>query len=122
GNAVGMCLPAAMRFNAELPEIRAIYASLARGAGLAGTEADDASASVTVIAQVKSLLRLAGLPLTLQEHGFSQEEIPGLAVEAVEQWTAGFNPRRVFVPEVEKLYASLFVGSTCAEGEIKACL
>lgn len=121
GNAVGMCLPAVMRFNAELPEVRAIYAHLARDAGLAGAEVKDGPAAEAVIAQVEGLLRLAGFPLTLKEHGFAEEEIAGLAVEAVEQWTAGFNPRKVTETEVEKLYASVFDGSTCEEDEIKAC-
>ena len=110
GNAVGMCLPAAMRFNAELPEIRAIYAGLARDGGLAGVDADDVSATEAIIARVESLLQLAGFPLTLEEHGFSRDEVDDLAAEAVEQWTAGFNPRQVSVSDVEKLYASVFAG------------
>ena len=121
GHAVGMCLPAVMRFNGELPEVRAIYAGLARDAGLVGVDADDASATEAILARVESLLQLAGFPLALEEHGFSREEIPALATEAVEQWTAGFNPRQVSVGDVEKLYASVFAGSTCEEDETKAC-
>ena len=113
GNAVGMCLPAVMRFNAQLPEPRAIYAGLARDAGLADPSFGDNDASEAVIGHVTNLLRLAGFPLTLQEHGFSEEEIPELAAEAVEQWTAEFNPREVSVTDFEKLYASIFSGVTC---------
>ena len=108
-----MWLPAVMRFNGELPEVRAIYAGLARDAGLVGVDADDQSAMETILARVESLLKLAGFPLALDEHGFSPEEIPGLAIDAVEQWTANFNPRPVSVEDVEKLYGSLFCGSTC---------
>ena len=121
GNAVGLCLPAVMRFNAELPAVGAIYADLARDAGLAGPEVEDAPAAEAVIAKVERLLQLAGFPLTLKEHGFAREEIAELAVEAVEQWTAGFNPRKVSAVEVEKLYASIFDSSTCEVDETKAC-
>ncbi|MGE4549921.1 MAG: iron-containing alcohol dehydrogenase [Opitutales bacterium] len=121
GNAVGLCLPAVMRFNAELPAVGAIYADLARDAGLAGPEMEDAPATEAVITQVERLLQLADFPLTLEEHGFAREEIAELAVEAVEQWTAGFNPRKVSAVDVEKLYTSVFDGSTCEEDEIKTC-
>lgn len=120
GNAVGMCLPAVMRFNAELPEVLSIYAGLARDAGLAGVDVDDASATKAVIDQVEKLLRLADFPLTLQQYGFSLEEVAGLAEEAFGQWTAGFNPRPVSGQDFAKLYASLFAGTTCAEVEFKA--
>ena len=92
---------------------RAIYAGLARDAGLADPSFGDNDASEAVIGHVTNLLRLAGFPLTLQEHGFSEEEIPELAAEAVEQWTAEFNPREVSVTDFEKLYASVFSGVTC---------
>jgi len=115
GNAVGMCLPAVMRFNAELPEVRSIYADLARDAGLAGADAADAAAAEAAIGQVEKLLRVADFPLTLQQYGFSLEEVPGLAEEAFGQWTAGFNPRPVSGQDFAKLYASLFAGTACAE-------
>ncbi|SVE64496.1 uncharacterized protein METZ01_LOCUS517350, partial [marine metagenome] len=121
GNAVGMSLPAVMRFNAELPEVRAIYAGLARDAGLAGADAEDAPASEAVIAQVEKLLHSAGFPLTLQEHGFAREEIAGLAAEAAGQWTAGFNPCPLTVADFEKLYAAIFTGSVCEETVTEAC-
>jgi alcohol dehydrogenase len=117
GNAVGMCLPAVMRFNAELPEIRSIYAGLAKDGGLVESAVDDATATKAIIAKVESLLQLANFPLHLDEHGFSRDEAPALASEAVEQWTAGFNPRPASVGEIEQLYLSLFTGSSCAEGE-----
>ena len=121
GAAVGMCLPAVMRFNAELPAISAIYAGLARDAGLARPEDSDAEATEAVVTHVERLLQLAGFPLTLQEHGFAEDELATLAAEAVEQWTAGFNPREVSVSAVEKLYASLFAGSTCEDEGVEAC-
>jgi alcohol dehydrogenase class IV len=69
---------------------------------------------------VEKLLRSADFPLTLQQYGFSLEEVAGLAEEAFGQWTAGFNPRPVSGQDFAKLYASLFAGTTCAEVEFKA--
>ncbi|MFP6885918.1 MAG: iron-containing alcohol dehydrogenase [Opitutales bacterium] len=115
GNAVGMSLPSVMRFNTELLEVRAIYAGLARDAGLVEAEVDDSIAAETVIGRVETLLGAAGFPLTLEEHEFSSEEVSGLAAEAAEQWTANFNPRPVTKQDFEKLYGSLFAGSACEE-------
>lgn len=120
GNAVGLCLPAVMRFNAKLPEVLSIYAGLARSAGLAGEQSDDASAFEAVVGQVEKLLRLADFPLTLEQFGFSSEEVSGLAQEASGQWTAGFNPRSVSSQDFAKLYSSLFAGTACASAELES--
>jgi alcohol dehydrogenase class IV len=61
------------------------------------------------------LLSLADFQLTLQQYGFSLEEVAGLAEEAFGQWTASFNPRPVSGQDFAKLYASLFAGTACAE-------
>ncbi|MBG28715.1 MAG: alcohol dehydrogenase [Opitutae bacterium] len=121
GAAVGICLPAVMRFNAKLSPIAAIYAGLSRDAGLSRPEDADGAATEDIIAHVEGLLKLAGFPLTLQEHGFAEDELPSLATEAVEQWTAGFNPREVTLSGVEKLYASLYAGSACEDEGVEAC-
>ena len=121
GAAVGMCLPAVMRFNAELPAVSSIYAGLARDAGLARHEDTDADATDAIVTHVEHLLQLAEFPLTLQAYGFADDELATLAAEAVDQWTAGFNPREVSVSDVEKLYVSLFAGSTCEDKGVEAC-
>lgn len=113
GQAVGIALPAVMRFNAELPEVRVIYAGLARDAGLAAADSSDDEAASACIARVENLLVAAGFPATLDEHGFAPEEVSGLADEAAEQWTAGFNPRPVRAADFSELYASLFAASAC---------
>ena len=95
--------------------IIALDECLARDAGLVEAEVDDSIAAETVIGRVETLLGAAGFPLTLEQHEFSLEEVPGLAAEAAEQWTANFNPRPVTEQDFEKLYGSLFAGSACEE-------
>ena len=121
GNAVGMSLPVVMQYNAELPTARAVYAGLARDVGLVDTNADDQASSEALIKQISKLLKKAGLPLSLQEHGFSREEIPSLAAEAAGQWTAQFNPRAITDDQFEKLYDKIFSPSTCEEAELPTC-
>jgi len=113
GQAVGIALPVVMRFNAELPEVRSIYAGLARDADLAADGSSDAEASEACIVRVENLLVAAGFPATLNEHGFSHEEIPVLATEAAEQWTAGFNPRSAGIEDFKKLFGLILSKSAC---------
>ena len=121
GNAVGMSLPVVMQYNAELPTARAVYAGLARDAGLVDTNTDDQASSEALIKQISKLLKKAGLPLSLQEHGFSREEIPCLAAEAAGQWTAQFNPRAIADNQFEKLYDKIYSASACEESELPTC-
>ncbi len=91
GEAVGMMLPAVIRFNAEQAEIGAIYADLCPG-GLA--------------ARIEELLMKWGMPTTLRERGVDEGAIPGLSLGASQQWTAQFNPRPVGVTEFIELFTA----------------
>ena len=62
------------------------------------------SAAETVALRVASLMKLAGLPLTLGACGVSRSILPILAEEANQQWTARFNPRAVSEPDLIGLY------------------
>ena len=115
GQAVGLCLPAVIRFNSKLSDILEIYAELSRGVGFVSQDADAETALNRLIIFVEELLALAGFPKNLEQHGFTFDDIPNLAKEASEQWTAGFNPRPVSGQDFAKLYASLFAGTACAE-------
>jgi alcohol dehydrogenase len=92
GQAVGLMLPAVIRFNAADPATARLYDELGetKAAGLA--------------AKVEWLLNLAGMPRSLAESGVTPSSIPLLAAEAAKQWTAGFNPR----PVGEKDFLGLF--------------
>ncbi len=86
GVAVGLMLPHVIRFNGS-GEAAALYADLQRRAGhMEGTPE-------TLALKVEALRRQCGLPASLPEAGVSHCDREALAAEAVEQWTAGFNPR-----------------------------
>jgi alcohol dehydrogenase len=92
GQAVGLMLPAVIRFNAADPATARLYDELGetKAAGLA--------------AKVEWLLNLAGMPRSLAESGVAPSSIPLLAAEAAKQWTANFNPR----PATEKDFIGLY--------------
>jgi alcohol dehydrogenase len=106
GQAVGMLLPAVVRFNAQDRGALLAYAELAGAAGLAHD--GPVSACDALVARLERLLNVAGMPRTLGECGVVRAAIPMLAEEAARQWTAGFNPRRVTVEDFVRLYEEAF--------------
>lgn len=108
GQAVGVMLPAVIRFNAADPNSRRAYASL-----LSGTETDSlhdghAETCEQLIARVDSLLGLGQMPRSLAECGVDRNAVPQLAEEAARQWTATFNPRAVTKEDFTRLYEETF--------------
>ena len=89
GEAVGVMLPHVIRFNAQLPEIAAIYESYFDG---------------DIADRISELLWEARMPRTLTEHGAKEEYVTELAEMASKQWTAQFNPRELSVDEFASLY------------------
>jgi alcohol dehydrogenase len=104
GAAVGLMLPAVIRFNATLPEAAATYADLAVAAGIAGPHVPQSIALAWLIEAVTALLRTAGIPTSLTAAGVDPNAIPELAAEAARQWTATFNPRSITAADFEALY------------------
>ena len=106
GLAVGMMLPAVVRFNAGQPETRSLYA------GLVGFEnngsGNAAELTEKLVKNIDDLLNLAGIPGSLADCGVERAKIPVLAEEAVKQWTASFNPRPVQKEDFVKLYEEAF--------------
>ncbi len=113
GMAVGMALPAVMSYNAIDPAVCEIYADLARSVELVEQGDSDSCAAARLIRRVCEFLDLAGFPGSLAEVGFAKSEVMDLAVEASEQWTAGFNPRSVGPEVFEKIFAQLLDSTTC---------
>ena len=103
GQAVGLMLPAVIRFNAADPETARLYEELGEtnAAGLA--------------ARVEWLLNLAGMPRSLADCSVKPSFIPLLAAEAAKQWTAGFNPRPVSEKDFIQLFEAAF--ETRGQGE-----
>jgi alcohol dehydrogenase len=104
GQAVGLMLPAVVRFNAHDRSALRAYAQLAGTP--AGVEA--AATGDRLAAQLERLLDVAAMPRSLAECGVPRTAIPMLAAEAARQWTAGFNPRKVVAEDFAKLYEAAF--------------
>ncbi len=107
GAAVGLMLPAVVRFNAADPGARTQYADLARAGGLAGSHRSDTAACDALESALRELLAVAGLPATLADAGVPSADIDRLAAGAAAQWTAQFNPRTVGEAEFRELYRSV---------------
>jgi alcohol dehydrogenase len=106
GQAVGIMLPHVVRFNSRQSDAAAIYAELARFAGLAAG-ADPAEQAVeALIAQLESLLEAGEMRPSLSALKISSSELPKLATEAAGQWTAQFNPRPITASDFEGIYAA----------------
>lgn len=106
GHAVGLMLPAVVRWNAQLPEIASLYARLATAVGL--EVPSPAAAGDLLAARLESLLPLAALPNRLSQCGVPAAALPALAAGAAKQWTAGFNPRPLTEADFLALYEAVF--------------
>ena len=109
GQAVGMMLPAVVRFNAADPAARRAYAELA------GDAQPDGAGDGQLDARLDGLLNLAGFPRSLADCAVPRSAIPMLADEAARQWTAAFNPRKVAVQDFVKLYEAAFKSRALGE-------
>lgn len=92
GIAVGLMLPHVVRFNAET--VNGDYDALIQATGGAGKLA----------AQVSEFRKINSWPENLRDFGIREDELPALAKDAVDQWTAKFNPRALGEKELLELY------------------
>jgi len=106
GQAVGMMLPHVVRFNAQKPDAAAIYAELARFAGLAAWSERSEQAVEALIARIEFLLQAGQMPPSLSALNIPPSRLPKLAEEAAGQWTAQFNPRPITAADFEAIYAA----------------
>jgi alcohol dehydrogenase len=96
GAAVGVMLPAVIRFNG--PAVGTLYGDLA------GTN----DGAETLASRVESLLKQAALPTRLSEYKIPEAVLPDLAQEAAQQWTAQFNPRPVKQNDLLEIYRCVY--------------
>ncbi len=108
GEAVGLMLPAVVRFNAADEAARLAYAELASAPEIACVSDGLEPAVAALIDQLDEFLKLAGFPRSLAERGLKRSAIPRLAAEAAKQWTAQFNPRALAVDDFAALYEAAF--------------
>ena len=92
GAAVGLMLPAVIRFNAA--EVSQLYSELS----------PHQTGPNQLAEYVEQLMGDADLPLRLCDHGVDQKALPDLAREASLEWTANFNPRPVSAKELLEIY------------------
>jgi alcohol dehydrogenase len=108
GQAVGVMLPAVIRFNAMDAQSRRAYAELASGTETNCASDGHAHTCEELAARIESLLGLAQMPRSLAEFGVERHAVSTLAEEAARQWTATFNPRTVTKEDFAKLYEDTF--------------
>ena len=96
GLAVGLMLPHVVAYNSAA--VADAYSELVGPA----PGQDDLPGLLT------RLLAAGGVPLRLRDHGVELETLPGLATEAVTQWTAQFNPRPVQETDLHAIYESAY--------------
>jgi alcohol dehydrogenase len=108
GEAVGIVLPAVIRFNAGDPAAKLAYAELASAPELAFVSQGLDQAVDALVARIEALLNLAGMSRSLAELKVDRKSIPTMAKEAHAQWTRNFNPREATVADFERLYEQAF--------------
>jgi alcohol dehydrogenase len=108
GEAVGIMLPAVVRFNAHDPASRLAYAELASTSELACVSEGLDEAVDALCARLESLLNQAGIARSLVALGVDASLVPTLAEEAARQWTAAFNPRSAVAADFTRLYEEAF--------------
>jgi alcohol dehydrogenase len=108
GQAVGMMLPAVVRFNSRDPAVLQAYEALAGSLGTDWAGDGQPGADHALGERLNGLLELAGFPRSLADCDVPRSAIPMLADEAARQWTAAFNPRKVVAQDFVKLYEAAF--------------
>ncbi len=115
GQAIGLMLPAVVRFNAHQPEVREIYQQLALQAGLVEAGQNGSSGAVALAEFLTNFRRRAGLPGSLAAVSVQPADLEPLAGDAARQWTAGFNPRPVTAVDFVDLYRSVLESNDARE-------
>jgi alcohol dehydrogenase len=104
GEAVGVMLPAVVRFNAQVPEIKLAYAELASAPEIACVSDGLDQALHALVARLESLLNTAQIARSLGDLGVPRSELGLLGEQAAKQWTANFNPRPTSAADFKYLY------------------
>jgi alcohol dehydrogenase len=110
GHAVGMMLPAVIKFNAQDDGVAPLYHELAvQGGLLAAGKANGAPAADKISCFLRGFQRQTGLPESLNGLEIKDRDIEALAADAAKQWTGTFNPIPVGPQEFERLYREVLI-------------
>ena len=110
GHAVGLMLPAVVRFNAEDPEVAPLYYQLAIQGGLLETGPSNGTPAGERIANfICKFQDRTGLPRSLNGTKLSDGDIGALAGDAAKHWTGTFNPRPGGAKVFDRLYREVLL-------------
>ena len=110
GHAVGLMLPAVVRFNSQDAEVAPLYHQLAVQGGLLEARTGQRHAGQRADRPLPSQLsEQTGLPQSLDGMEVSDGDIEALAADAAQQWTGTFNPRPVGTKEFVGLYREVLL-------------
>ncbi len=99
GIAVGIMLPAVIRYNSETEAEQ--YAQLMSVNGEGATTANKVNLLLERLATISAA---AGIPARLRDINIPEDMLVTLAGQAAEQWTGNFNPRKVDAKELLSIY------------------
>lgn len=105
GVANAVLLPTVMEFN--MPYCATKYRHIAEAMGIDTSAMNDDEAAQAACNAVKQLSQNVGIPATLTELGITEENIPALTQQALEDVCTPGNPRPVTHDEVANIYRSL---------------
>lgn len=105
GVANAVLLPTVMEFN--MPYCTTKYRHIAEAMGIDTSSMNDDEAAQAACNAVKQLSQNVGIPATLTELGITEENIPALTQQALEDVCTPGNPRPVTHDEVANIYRSL---------------
>ncbi len=105
GVACAMLLPVVMRFNAEAAKEK--YAEIAKACGVYkdGMTVDEAVEAACKA--IEDLSKLVGIPQHLTELGITEEHIPALAEQAINDVCTPGNPRAVTKDDIIAIYKQI---------------
>jgi len=108
GKAVGLMLPAVVRFNARDAETRRSYSALGSVIQNGEVLQDNEDNFDFFFSRLKALTSISGVSGAKENCGIKAGDIPMMAEEAARQWTTGFNPRPVSKSDFIGLYEEAF--------------
>ena len=106
GQAIGLMLPAVIRFNGR--QFASRYRNLLEYTSHLPGMPKPADGPEGLAAFVSQRAERAGLAQRLAECGVAREQLPLLAADAKQQWTGTFNPREVSESDLLELYEQTF--------------
>lgn len=105
GAAIAMLLPSVVRWNERAAAER--YATLLKVSSVAQVN-EDLSPTEALARRLETLAAAGSLNTDLRGIGIVENDLPGLAAEAAEQWTGTFNPRPFNTEGAMEVYTCAF--------------